>query len=185
MRHPFQAQPDLQITPIEKIRLPLQSRDELPPILAGLQWIWMHPALKAEIFVLLEAEILAGKKATGRTGMDLWQILVLGVVRLGLDADWDRMEHIANYDTLIRQMLGVPAVSWGKAARVFGHQTLRDNVALLNDQLLQQINARIAAAGREVFAKKAGAPLAALEVKVDSYVLETDVHFPTDLHPVR
>jgi hypothetical protein len=44
---------------------------------------------------------------------------------------------------------------------------------------------RIAAAGREVFAKKGGAPLAALEVKVDTYVLETDVHFPTDLHPVR
>ena len=30
--------------------------------------------------------------------------------------------------------------------------------------------------------KKAGAPGAALEVKVDSYVLETDVHFPTDLN---
>ncbi len=48
--------------------------------------------------------------------------------------------------------------------------------------MLQQINARIAAAGREVFAKKGGAPVAALEVKVDTYVLETDVHFPTDLN---
>ena len=182
MRQPFQSQPDLQITPIEKIRLPLKSRDELPPILAGLQWIWMHPTLKSEILALLEAKILAGKKATGRTGMDLWQILVLGVVRLGLDADWDRMEHIANYDLLVRQMLGVPAMPWGEEAREFGHQTLRDNVALLDDELLQQINARIAAAGREVFAKKDGAPLAALEVKVDSDVLESDVHFPTDLN---
>ena len=182
MRHHFQTQPDLQITPIEKIRLPLKSRDELPPILAGLQWIWTHPTLKAEIFALLEAKILAGKQATGRTGMDLWQILVLGVVRLGLDADWDRMEHIANYDSLVRQMLGVPATPWGEEDKRFGHQTLRDNVALLDDELLQQINARIAAAGREVFAKKAGAPVAALEVKVDSYVLETDVHFPTDLN---
>ncbi len=182
MRYHFQAQPDLQIIPIEKIRLPLKSRDELPPILAGLQWIWMHPTLKAEIFALLEAKILAGKKATGRTGMDLWQILVLGVVRLGLDADWDRMEHIANYDTLVRQMLGVPATPWGDTAKVFGHQTLRDNVALLDDSLLKTINARVAAAGREVFSKKKGAPLVALEVKVDTYVLETDVHFPTDLN---
>lgn len=182
MRHYFQTQPDLQITPIEKIRLPLKSRDELPPILAGLQWIWMHPTLKAELFALLEAKILAGKLVTGRTGMDLWQILVLGVVRLGLDADWDRMEHVANYDSLVRQMLGVPATPWGEAAKVFGHQTLRDNVALLDDELLQQINARIAAAGREVFAKKVGAPVAALELKVDSYVLEADVHFPTDLN---
>jgi transposase, IS5 family len=182
MRHAFQTQPDLQITPIEKIRLPLTSRDELPPILAGLQWLWMHPTLKAEIFTLIEAKILAGKQATGRTGMDLWQILVLGVVRLGLDADWDRLEDLANHHTLIRQMLGVPATPWGEDAKVFGHQTLRDNVALLDEELLQQINARIAAAGREVFAKKDGAPVAALKVKVDTYVLETDVHFPTDLN---
>jgi hypothetical protein len=107
MRHHVQSQPDLQITPIEKIRLPLKSRDELPPILAGLQWLWMHPPLKAEIFALLEAKILAGKKATGRIGMDLWQILVLGVVRLGLDADWDRLEDLANHHTLIRQMLSL------------------------------------------------------------------------------
>jgi len=182
MRHFYQAQPDLQLTPIEKIRLPLKSRDELPPILAGLQWLWMHPTLKAEILALLEAAVLADKKATGRTGMTLWQILVLGIVRLGLDADWDRMEHIANYDSLVRQMLQVPAEPWGEDDKAFGHQTLRDNVALLDDELLQQINVRIAAAGREVFAKKAGAPLAALEIKVDSYVLETDVHFPTDLN---
>jgi IS5 family transposase len=182
MRHHYQAQPDLQITPIEKIRLPLRSRDELPPLLAGLQWVWMHPTLKAEIFTLLEAKILAGKKATGRPGMDLWQILVLGVVRLGLDADWDRMEDLANHHTLIRQMLGLPATPWDDESKMFGHQTLRDNVALLDDELLQQINARIAAAGREVFAKKGGAPVAALEVKVDTYVLETDVHFPTDLN---
>ena len=82
----------------------------------------------------------------------------------------------------MRQMLGVPTTPWGAAAKVFARQTLRDNVALLDDALLQQINARVAAAGREVFAKKDGAPVAALEVKVDTYVLETDVHFPTDLN---
>ena len=90
----------MQLRPIEKIRLPLRSRDELPPILAGRQWIGMPPAL-------------------------------------------------------------------------------------LDDELLQPSNARIAAAGREVFAKKDGAPLAALAVKVDSYVLESDVHFPTDLNLLR
>jgi len=114
--------------------------------------------------------------------MDLWQILVLGLVRLGLDADWDRLEHIANYDMLVRQMLGLPATPWGTDAKTFAHQTLRDNVALLDDELLKEINARVAAAGRAVFAKKEGAPLAALELKVDTYVLETDVHFPTDLN---
>ena len=182
MRQRFAAQPTFQIVPIEQVILPADSRDELPPILAGLQWLWGNTALRAEIFQLVEGKILAGKKATGRPGMDLWQILVLGVVRLGLNADWDRMEHLANYDALLRQMLGVQAQAWAASPQVFRHQTLRDNVALLDHEVLQQINARLAAAGREVFAKKAGAPLAALAVKVDTYVLETDVHFPTDLN---
>jgi hypothetical protein len=108
MRQCFAAQPDIHLLPIEKIVLPRQGRDELPHILAGRQWLWTHPTLKAEIFALLEAQILAGKQATGRTGMDLWQILVLGVVRLGLDADWDRMEDLANHHLLLRQMLGCP-----------------------------------------------------------------------------
>ena len=182
MRQRFEANPGLEVTPIEKILLPTGSRDELPPILAGLQWIWTHSTLKEEIFGLLEARLMANKQATGRPGMDLWQILVLGVVRLGLDADWDRMEHMANYDSLLRQMLGLPAAPWAVAAKLFNHQTLRDNVALLDDELLREINAKVAAAGREVFAKKVGAPVAALEIKVDTYVLETDVHFPTDLN---
>src|SRR6266404_609677 len=177
MRCSFNPQPDLDILPIEKIVLPALSRDELPPVLAGLQWIWTHPTLRLEIFALLSEKILADKKVTGRTGMGLWQILVLGVVRLALDADWDRMEHLANYDLLLRQMLGVSPLSGAPRARPFHRRTLRDNVALLDAELLHKINALIAAAGRPVFEPKA--PMA---VRVDSYVLETDVHFPTDFN---
>jgi hypothetical protein len=43
--------------------------------------------------------IVVGKKATGRPGMELWQMLVLGVVRLGLDANWDRREDLSNLPT--------------------------------------------------------------------------------------
>lgn len=182
MRQRFESQPTFQVVPIERIVLPARSRDELPPLLAGLQWIWSHPALLRDIFELLERAVLAGKKATGRPGMDLWQILVLGVVRMGLDADWDRMEHLANYDLLLRQMLGVTATPWEGPTQVFQHQTLRDNVALLDQDVLKEINALVAAAGREVFKKRESAPLPALAVKVDTYVLETDVHFPTDLN---
>lgn len=182
MRQLFNPQPDFQIIPIEKILLPLQSRDELPPILAGLQWIWMHPTLKAQILGLLEARILGDKKRTGRTGMDLWQILVLGVVRLGLNTDWDRMEHLANYDLLLRQMLGVCSAPWGTKAHRFAHQTLRDNAALVDAELLKEINILVAAAGRQVFVDNPSATPAPLQIKVDTYVLETDVHFPTDLN---
>lgn len=182
MRQRFDTGPCLNIVPIEKIVLPLRSRDELPPILAGLQWVWTHPTLKAEIFKLLEERINTGKKDTGRPGMDLWQILVLGVVRLGLDANYDRLEHVANFDTLLRQMLGIAWTPLGEGAKVFSHQTLRDNVSLVDEELLVRINALVAAAGRGVFKKKEGAAVEALEIKVDTYVLETDVHFPTDLN---
>ena len=155
MRQRFESNPVFQLIPIEKIEIPLDSRDELPPTLAGLQWIWCHPTLKQQIFGLLEQAIQAGKKATGRTGMDLWQILVLGIVRLALDADWDRMEHLANYDSLLRQMLGVPLAPWGQSGKKYNHQTLRDNVALLDEALLKEINGLVAAAGRAEFQKKA------------------------------
>ncbi len=181
MRQRFSSQPELHVLPIERVQLPLHSRDELPPILAGLQWLWSTPLLKAEIFAILEAQVLHGKRATGRTGMDLWHILVFGVVRLGLSADWDRLEYLANYDQLLRQILGVASEPWGAHARLFNHQTLRDNVALLDEVVLKEINARIAAASRQVFAPTGG-PLPPLELKTDSYVLETDVHFPTDLN---
>src|SRR5450759_4273676 len=182
MRQRFDPNPMFQVNPIEEIEIPLDSRDELPPTLAGLQWIWCHPTLKERIFGLLEQKILAGKQATGRTGMDLWQILVLGVTRLALDADWDRLEHLANYDSLLRQMLGVPLTSWGQPGKKYNHQTLRDNVALLDAALLKEINGLVAAAGRAEFKKKSGEEADPLAIKVDTYVLETDVHFPTDLN---
>jgi hypothetical protein len=36
--------------------------------------------------------------------MELWHILVLSVVRLGLYANYDRLEDFANHHNLIRQI---------------------------------------------------------------------------------
>lgn len=177
MRFQFNPQPELDVLPIEKILIPQASRDELPPVLAGLQWIWTHPTLRTEILALLTRKILADKKATGRTGMALWQILVLGVVRLALDADWDRLAYLANYDVLLRQMLGVSTFPLTGEADPFHRRTMRDNVALLDAELLTQINALVAVAGRQEFE-----PKGKLQVRADSYVVETDVHFPTDFN---
>src|SRR5437867_11650609 len=106
MRRRFDVQLALGQIPIERVRIPLKSRDELPPILAGLQWIFQTPEINEQVLALLESKVLAGKRATGRPGLDLWPILVLGVVRLGLDCDYDRLEDLANHHTLLRQILG-------------------------------------------------------------------------------
>lgn len=68
--------------------------DLLPPILQGLQWIFKMPELNESVFELLESQVLSAKDAhTGRPGMDLWHILVLGVVLLGLNCDYGRLEQ--------------------------------------------------------------------------------------------
>jgi hypothetical protein len=179
MRQRFDVQLALGQTPIERVHIPLKSRDELPPILAGLQWIFQTPEINAQIFALLEAKVLAGKKATGRPGLALWQVLVLGVVRLGLDCDYDRLEDLANHHTLLRQILGVPPLP-GPSEKPFHYKTLSENVCHLDEEVLAQINAIIAQAGRGVFKKKETAE--PLRAKADSYVLETNVHFPTDIN---
>lgn len=180
MRKRFEIQLALGQTPIEKVLLPLKSRDELPPILAGLQWIYQTPAVNAPIFALLERQVVKGKKPTGRPGLDLWEILVLGVVRLGLDCDYDRLEYLANYDGLLRQILGRHPVR-ATHEKPFHHKTLSQNVALLDEALLAEINAIVASAGRSVFKKK-GCAVDLVQAKVDTYVLESNVHFPTDLN---
>ena len=179
MRRRFDVQLALGQIPIERVRIPLKSRDELPPILAGLQWIFQTPQINEQVFALLESKVIAGKRATGRPGLDLWTILVLGVVRLGLDCDYDRLEDLANHHTLLRQILGVSPGATAEE-KPFHYKTLSDNVCHLDEELLAQINALVAQAGRAVFKKKdAPEPIRA---KTDSYVLETNVHFPTDVN---
>jgi hypothetical protein len=179
MRRRFDVQLALGVTPIERVSIPLRSRDELPPILAGLQWIFQTPEIHEQVFCLLESRLVAGKKATGRPGLDLWQILVLGVVRLGLDCDYDRLEDLANHHTLLRQILGVAPVA-SPTDKPFHYKTLSENVCHLDEELLAQINAIIVQAGRGVFKKKGVLEL--IRAKTDSYVLETNVHYPTDLN---
>ena len=82
MRKTFEAQLELGQPAIEDVVLPKRSCDELPPLLKGLQWIFKTPELNEAIFQLLEDAVVGGKQSTiGRPGMDLWHILVLGVVR--------------------------------------------------------------------------------------------------------
>ena len=177
MRKRFECQLQLGQTPIELIEIPLKSRDELPPILAGLQWMFRTPEVNEEIFGILEKKIQGDKKQTGRPGMNLWHILVLGVVRLALDCDYDRLEYHANYDVLLRQLLGEAALM--EEGRGFHQKTLSQNVCHVDEEMLAKINAVVARHGRKEFKKKEDEKIAA---KTDSYVLETNVHFPTDLN---
>ena len=54
MRKRFEAQYKFTKTPIELVRIPEKSRDELPPVLAALQWIFKTSEVNEQIFKLLE-----------------------------------------------------------------------------------------------------------------------------------
>lgn len=173
MRKRFEIQYELGAIPIERIIIP-KSRDELPPVIRALQYIYVSPELNERIFEILEARIPIKRK--GRLGLSLWEIFVLSVVRLTLDANYDRLEHTANYDKLIRNLLGVDT-TWGTGKR-YPIQTLKDNVSLLDEDTISEINELVVKAGHAIKKKEDEA----LAIKVDSYVLESNVHFPTDLN---
>jgi len=174
MRKRFEVQLTLGSTPIDQIIIPTKCRDEFPPFLRAMQHIYMDKELSEQIYSLLE-KVICTKKPTGRPGMDLWTIFVLAGARLCLNADYDRLHYLANADGLLRQMLGVH--DGMVRGREFDRQTIIDNVSLLNDDVLRQINALIVEAGHKIVKKK---ETEALRIKVDSFVTEANVHFPTD-----
>lgn len=107
-------------------------------------------------------------------------MLVLAVVRHALGTNWDRLEYLANYDQLLRSIMGVHATAFIENEKIeFSYQTLLDNVSLINEDLLWQINLLVIDAGHKLLKKKENE---VLKLKTDSYAVETDVHFPTDLN---
>lgn len=170
--------PQMQIgeVDISQIKFDPKSRDDIPKILKGLQHLYMNLPLRAQIFQLLETEISPNvDKRNGRPGMTLWSIFVCGVVRLDLNCDYDRLHGLVNHYDTIREMLG-----HGEFDKLpYNFQTLKDNVSLMTPELLDKINQLIVSAGHVVLKKKESE---ALRGRCDSFVVETDVHYPTDIN---
>jgi len=176
MRQRYPLQQNLGTIPIDKVSLDLKSRDELPFILGGLQHIFGQAHLREPILSLLDERINSGKHPTGRPGMELWQILVMGVVRLGLDANYDRLHDLVNNHKSIRGILGIEIERGFGSEKQYSLQSIKDNLALFDEDLLKEINTLVVKAGHKLLKKKAEA----LCVKADTYVLESNIHYPTD-----
>lgn len=193
---------------IADIEINLKSRDDIPHILLGLQHIYATPELRERIFTLLEQVIPTRRgnglteaernqpadPSRGRPGMEQWKILVLGVLRLGLNTDYDRIHELANQHNTIRQMLGHS--DWCDDTR-YSLQSIKDNLMLFTPELFDQINQEVVKAGHGLVKKSPNAgPTAPAEPagtenlpradklrgRCDSFVVETNVHFPTDIN---
>ncbi len=62
MRKRFEVQYELGATPIEDLEIPAKSRDQLPPVLRALQYIYTTPKLNKQALEILAAKVLRGEK---------------------------------------------------------------------------------------------------------------------------
>lgn len=181
MRKRFEQQQKLDATLIQEVTFDSRSRHELPQLLAGLQYIFITPELNEQIFELLETSVSKGKKATGRKGMSLWEILVLGTIRLNLDTDYDSLQDLANNHSKVRGIMGVESKKVFSDDKYYPIQTIKDNVCLLTEELLMEISQVVVKAGHQLKKNENGDPIG-LKFKTDSYVIESNIHFPTDIN---
>ena len=142
MREVHRRQFQLGQVPIEKIWINPKSRDDIPAVLKGLQYIWSDEKLRARLFALLDEHIVPETDRTvGRPGMELWQVLVLGVLKQGLGCDFDRLHDLANHHETIRAFLGHS--DFGDRTR-YEYQRVVDNVSLLTPELLSAVGQLVA-----------------------------------------
>ena len=177
MRHVRNPQMELGEIGIEDIWINLKSRDDIPALLLGLQHLYADEETRTRLFALLEEHMLPGVDRTvGRPGMELWRILVMGVVMQGSGCDFDRLHELVNEHNTLRQFLGHADI-WDK--RKYEYQTVVDNVCLVRPELLAEVGQLIVESGHAVARKKPGE---LLRGRCDSFVVETDVHYPTDVN---
>ncbi|MDM8538965.1 ISNCY family transposase [Desulfobacterales bacterium HSG17] len=161
---------------ISNIELDLRSRDEIPQLLAGLQAIYSNRKTRSKVFSILQDIIPDNTDShNGRPGMNLWSILVLGTLRLNCNWDYDKVLEIANNHKTLREFLGHTIYDFDQR---YALQTIKDNVSLLTPQHLDRINQVVVTTGHKLIGH-ADQPL---KGRCDSFVVETDVHYPTDIN---
>jgi hypothetical protein len=177
MRKRFDLQLSFGQTPISEIYINPKSKNALDQLIASLKEIYCNREYNDKIFSIIEKHLPSVDTHNGRPGMNLWTIFVLSQVRLCLGESYDMLHHLANNDLLLRKLLGISDI-FGEESFTFEYQNIYDNVSKLSDSMMIELNDVIVEFGhREVFKKK---ETTALRLKTDSFVVESNVHFPTD-----
>jgi hypothetical protein len=107
--------------------------------------------------------------------MDMWSVFVLLCAREALRLDYDRLEDLAENHALIRAAMGLG--DWEQGHR-FDWTRIWRNVRKVRAETLTEINRRVVQLGHTL------APTAAESARVDSFVMQTNVHHPSDLRQV-
>ncbi len=152
MRKIIEPQMQFGQVDISEITFDLRSRDEIPKLLMGLQYIYCTQDIREQVFKILEEMVPEGTDANnGRPGMLLWKIFVLGTIRLNCNWDYDKLKEIADNHLTLRQMLG--HIAW-EDRYLYPIQTIKDNVSLFTPEILDKINQVVVKAGHNLVKKK-------------------------------
>ena len=168
----FETQIKLGQESLSSIKLDLHCRDDITKFLLGLQHLSKNKEVMNEILKCLEKSISV--KSTGRRGMSLWRMLVLGLLRQAINGDYDRLCNLSNNHKELRLFLGH---SMKDSEDRYCLQTIKDNIANLSQEVLDQINKIIVRAGHNMLDKR---HVAKLNVKTDSFIVESNIHNHTD-----
>lgn len=171
MRISHSNQGRLDCEPIHEVSLNLDCRDEIIPVLYALQHIYKVPSLRDKIMALVGDDVnRSSSSERGRDGLSYWEILVLAAVRLSCNLDYDRLQDLAENHLKLRAIMGIG--DWDE--RQFKWKRIRDNIAHLSIETIKKISDLIVEQGHEL------APDAVKKVRVDSFVVETNIHHPTE-----
>ena len=177
MRVAFAKQQRLDCSGVQDVELNLNCRDEIIPILRALQQIYSRPQLRTDILALIAQDVnQSARNDLGREGMNYWQILVLAAVRLGCNLDYDKLQDLAEQHRALRHIMGIG--DWNEA-NDFNWRRIRDNVCLLKPETIEKISHAVVAEGHRL------EPDAAKRVRGDSFVVETNVHWPSESSLIR
>lgn len=177
MRKAFDRQKRFDSQAVGDVRLNLDCRDEIVLILKALQHVYSRPKLRDDILKAIAEDVNHTSSAQrGRQGMDYWQILVLAAVRLGCNLDYDKLQDLAEQHRALRHIMGIG--DWQEDAG-FDWRRIRDNLTKIRPETIERINHLIVAEGHRLV------PEAAETVRVDSFVAETNIHYPTESTLIR
>lgn len=177
MRKAVDPQLRLDARPVQDVTLNLDCRDEIIPILRALQHLYGQPALRDEVLKLVAQDVNPDSRSDrGREGMDYWTILVLAAVRLGCNLDYDKLQDLAEQHRNLRHMMGLG--DWEMGAS-FSWQRIRDNICLLKPTTIEKISQALVAEGHRF------CPEAAEQVRADAFVIETNIHYPSESSLLR
>ena len=172
MRQHYDRQHRFDRTPIDDLVLNFECRDEVIPVLAGLQRIYTCGELRTKLVRLVAEDINAdSRRDVGRQGLDDWHVVVFAAVRLGCNFDYDKLQDQAENHRALRIILGVGEWDDGPS---FSARRIRDTLCQLTPKTIAELNHAIVSYGQELHGE------AAESVRADSFVVETDIHYPTE-----